>query len=321
MKRLHLSIIALLIFGSIVFYFGCKPKNNAGIETNKIIKPEALLLRQKIEGEILGQRISEPYGVTSDISGNVYLVDAGNDRLLKFDRDFQPIKEAGGYGSTDGLLSSPTFIAIENNLNLYISDAGNQRISVFDTRLNYANEYDLTDADDPSKFGHPSGLRINEYGELWVADVDKSLIWIFNNIGAVVRSIGGVESTGGFLLSPAGMIEDNDGRVLVCDEGNSVVKIYDGIGLYLDEFWTDGMDNPSGIAIDGNQNIWVVDSDPAGLHCFDPEGNWLFSYGASGQSGDLNMQEPVDLTITLENLLIVSDRGNNRMLVYMILYP
>ena len=284
-------------------------------------KPIGLLFKQTIEGIVLGQRLSEPYGITSDMLGNIYLVDAGNDRLLKFDREYQPMKETGGYGSDAGLLNSPTYLFLSNNLNLYVSDAGNRRIAVYDSRLNYARSIDFDDPEDPSKYGHMTGLRVNEYGEIWVADKDRSRIWIFNSIGTYDRSIGGIESTGGFLLNPAGISEETNGQILVCDQGNGLIKVYDSFGIFNFEFGNDNLKKPSGAAVDTKGNIWVADSGRPGLLCFDPSGNLLFTTTDFYDNGDAKFYKPVDLTVLPGNRLIVSDIEKNQLLIFQILYP
>ncbi len=315
------KITSIFFISILIVLSGCKPKNETISEIKNSIVPEGLIFEQSIEGIILGKKISEPYGLTSDMGGNVYLVDAGNNRLVRFNRDLQPLRDAGGYGSDPGLFDSPSYISVDNNLNLYISDGGNQRILVFDTRLNYAKQIELIDPTDPLKFGRPAGVRINQYGELWVADRDKSRLWIFDNIGSYDRSIGGIESTGGFLLNPAGMISDRRGRTLVCDKGNSLIKIYDSFGIFLFEFGHRNLRNPTGISIDSFDNIWVLDSKKPTLFCFDSGGELLFTPEQLDYTGNYRLSNPTDLTVTPENRLIISDFGNDRLLVYQILYP
>ncbi len=109
-----------------------------------------------ISGTILGRQLAHPVGITSDDRGNLYLVDAGNNRLIKFDSDLRPVRDAGGFGYAEGLLNGPTHIEIDNNLNLYVSDPGNQRVSIYDASLNFAEVVSLIDDEDPLKYGRPS---------------------------------------------------------------------------------------------------------------------------------------------------------------------
>ncbi|MCP4706611.1 MAG: hypothetical protein GY865_18585, partial [candidate division Zixibacteria bacterium] len=203
----------------------------------------------------------------------------------------------------------------------YVADGGNQRISVYDTRLNYAKQISLEDQSDPLKYGRTSGIKINQYGELWVADSDRSKIWIFDNVGFFDRSIGGLESTGGFLLNPAGMTSDQRGRTLVCDKGNGLIKIYDSFGIFLHEFGNKDMEGPTGISVDNFGNIWVLDSENSKIFCFDSEGQLIFEPEQMYYAGNIPLKNPSDLTVTPDNRLIVSDTGNDRLLEFQILYP
>ena len=313
---------SLLFFITILIILsGCRPNSNFIAELKNGPVPEALIFKQSIEGIILGKKLSEPFGVTSDMAGNIYLVDAGNNRLIWFDRELVPLRDAAGYGTDEGLLNTPSYISIDNNLNLYVSDGGNQRISVFDTRLNYAKQIELIDPADPIKFGRPAGVKINQYGELWVADQDKSKIWIFDNIGSFDRTIGGIESTGGVMLNPAAVTADAHGRTLVCDKGNHLIKIYDSFGIFLFEFGESRMEKPTGISVDNSGNIWVLDAKGPGLFCFDSGGELIFSPEQMVFAGNHTPKNLVDLTVTPDNRLIISDFGNDRLLVFQILYP
>lgn len=316
LKNSSIFLITILIL-----FLGCKPAKDISPESKIGQSPEGLVFIKTVEGVILGQKISEPFGLTSDMSGNVYLVDEGNNRLIRFNRDFQPLRDAGGFGDDEGLFNMPTYISIDNNLNLYVADGGNNRIAVFDNRLNFAKNIELFDPADPVKFGRPSGLKANQYGELWVADRDKSKIWIFNNIGLFDRSIGGIESTGGFLMNPAGMTTDRQGRTLVCDKGNGLIKIYDSFGIFLDEFGKKYLENPTGISIDSKGNIWVLDSKRPGIFCFDSSGDLIFQPEFLDYPGKYDLKNLADLTISPDNKLIISDNGNDRLLIFQILYP
>jgi DNA-binding beta-propeller fold protein YncE len=260
-------------------------------------------------------------GIASDNAGHLFLVDAGNSRLLKFDPGFEATRETGGFGSYEGLLNSPSYLAVDNNLNVYVSDAGNQRISVFDSRLNFVDNIDLVDEDDPLKFGRPSGVAVNDYGELWVADADNSRISIFNNLYKFDRFVGDVETYSGLLLSPRAVARAEKGRVLVSDEGKSLILGFDAFGIYLFDFGKDVLDRPSGIGLDRYGNIWVVDADLSAVLCFDPDGKLIYSEGSPGREGPYSFMNPQDLAVIPGDLMAVSDTGNDRVLIYKILYP
>ncbi len=272
-----------------------------------------------ISGTILGRQLAHPVGITSDDRGNLYLVDAGNNRLIKFDSDLRPVRDAGGFGYAEGLLNGPTHIEIDNNLNLYVSDPGNQRVSIYDASLNFAEVVSLIDDEDPLKYGRPSGLVVNRFGEVWIADYDKAQILIYNNVRQFSRIIGGSETIGLF-LNPEGMCNAPNDRVLVCDAGNGMIKIFDNIGVQRDDIGYGMLDYPFDAVCDRYGNIWVCDAEQNKIFCFNMAGDRLFGIGESGSEGSYSFDNPCGLTVTPDGRLVISDKGNNRLVIYEILY-
>lgn len=305
----------------LVLICSCTPKTDTAREQKPVVKPLALIMQNKVTGEVLGRKISRPFGVASDRMGNLYLVDEGNNRIIKFDRNFQPLGETGGFGSSDGLLSGPTYITIDNDLSIFVSETGNRRISVFDTRLNFAYSVAMDDESDPFKFGHPAGIALDDYGELWVADADKSHIAIFNKFGNFDRFVGGLEASRGFLQTPGGMTRTADGDIMVCDAGNGVVKAFDKTGVYDFEFGGGILKKPSGIASDRYGNIWIADPGLPGIVCFDRTGAALWSSRETTSPDEMAQAVPRDLAITPDNLVIIADGAHDRLLIGKILYP
>ncbi|UCD95437.1 MAG: hypothetical protein JSU69_05140, partial [Candidatus Zixiibacteriota bacterium] len=105
LHNLHVRYCVLIV-AFISLLFGCNKDIKTGPESKIVTKPLGLVLEGMIEGEVLGQRLSRPSGIAADISGNLFVVDAGNNRLLKFDSEFKALREAGGFGSFEGLLNS-----------------------------------------------------------------------------------------------------------------------------------------------------------------------------------------------------------------------
>ena len=77
-----------------------------------------------------GQFIS-PAGIAIDSANNVYVVDAGNNRIQKFSNNGTFITTWGSYGTGNGQFISPAGIAIDSANNVYVVDAGNNRIQIF----------------------------------------------------------------------------------------------------------------------------------------------------------------------------------------------
>jgi tripartite motif-containing protein 71 len=69
--------------------------------------------------------------VTIDQVGSVYVADAGNNRIQKFDPSGSFITKWGSLGSGDGQLNQPAGVAVDRLGNVYVADAGNNRIQKF----------------------------------------------------------------------------------------------------------------------------------------------------------------------------------------------
>jgi len=84
-------------------------------------------------------------------------------------------------------------------------------------------------------------------------------------------------------------------------------------GILIDRWWSteSGFDSPSGIAIDGNDNLYVVDRNNHRIVKFDAYGNYLTQWGVIG-SEDGEFQYPHRVAVDSSGFVYVTDRGNKR---------
>jgi hypothetical protein len=74
----------------------------------------------------------KPADIAFDREGNMYVLDAGNHRVQKFDADGKFISSFGRKGQGPGEFQMPVSIDCDQKGRIYIPDAHNQRIGVFD---------------------------------------------------------------------------------------------------------------------------------------------------------------------------------------------
>ena len=82
-----------------------------------------------------GSTFNRPSDVAWDKAGNIYIADgmAGNvNRIAKFARDGNFVKQWGSTGSEQGQFKGPKALAVDAQGNVYVLDAGNKRVQVFD---------------------------------------------------------------------------------------------------------------------------------------------------------------------------------------------
>lgn len=95
--------------------------------------PPITMFREAIGGfGMTTGSFNRPMDVARDADGNFYVLDGGNNRVQKFDRNSNPVAACGSSGMHDGEFNQPTAIAIHGDQDpkLYIVDTGNHRIQI-----------------------------------------------------------------------------------------------------------------------------------------------------------------------------------------------
>ena len=72
-----------------------------------------------------------PWGIAVDSQGDVYVTDAGNQRVQKFDREGNFITQWGGFGNGDGQFNFPYGIAVDARGSVFVVDSANTRVQQF----------------------------------------------------------------------------------------------------------------------------------------------------------------------------------------------
>jgi DNA-binding beta-propeller fold protein YncE len=118
------------------------------------------------------------------------------------------------------------------------------------------------------------------------------------------------------LSPPSGLCLTHDGNILLADDFNHRIQIYDLQFNLITSFGEKGKEQgqlqyPKGIAVDKEGNIFVADSWNHRIQKFNSEGKPLLSFGSCGEGkGELN--EPYDILIDASGTLIVVERYNHR---------
>ena len=282
--------------------------------------PLAVLVEREISGPVLGQPLQAPVGLAVDTRGEVYVCDAGNNRLLRFDENLEPRREYGGYGSLEGLFNRPRYIFIDNDLNLLVADVGNRRVSRHNRDLNFVDEIKLVDYDDPLKYGEPSGIALTGYGEVWMCDREKGRIAIFDNVGQFDRFIGEFGYSGGQLLQPEKIITDNRDNFIVCDAGNRRLVVYDRYGGFSYAVRNEYFDYPTAAALNGDGSLWVADRDAGRIYLVNRKGEILFEAGPTVPGTNHTLKNPSDIIVLSDDRLLIADSGNDRLLLCRVMF-
>jgi len=157
-------------------------------------------------GNGIGQ-LDDPKGVAVDSSGNIYVADARNDRIQKFDSSGNFILKWGtsciissGLGCVDpdgagplelgdGQLDDPKGVAVDSSGNIYVADARNDRIQKFDSAGNFVLKFGSVGTGD-GQLDDPHGVAVDSSGNIYVADKKNDRIQKFDSAGNFVLKFG-----------------------------------------------------------------------------------------------------------------------------------
>ncbi|MFP2995146.1 cadherin domain-containing protein [Spongiivirga sp. MCCC 1A20706] len=207
--------------------------------------------------------------------------------------------ESGTSGSTNGIATTARFngpeaIAKDAQGNIYVSDLANQRIRKIDVNGNV------------STFGIPStvlngtaditckGLVVDPRGRLFISDFNRNRILMVTGLSAASPTfrihVGATDGTSGYtdqpgtnarFNGPAGLAIANNGRVLVADSGNHVIR---GVGSSTGS---------------GNAVITIM-------------GRGTQSGNQDGSSAVARFNSPNDVAVDANGVIYVADTGNHR---------
>ena len=312
MRQWHLLVCGL--FGSLLL--SCAAGTVKRISESQSDKlPVAVIVEREISGFILNQTLKQPSGLAVDKFGFLYLCDQGNNRIIKFDTNLTPLREAGGYGSDEGLFKGPIEIVVDDDNRVLISDAANRRIQQLDTALFYRTQMRLEDSDDPLKFGTPSGLAVTHDGSLRIADNERDDLIFLTNNGVFEKLVGDLGYRGGQLADPQGVAVDRDDNVFVCDAGNGRIAVYDKYGEFQRSIEPEGMVRPVSVLIDDSNRLWILDQGLSVIFLCRADGRPMIPQPLQilGASGPID--SAVDMAFLKDGRLIISENGGSRLLL------
>lgn len=277
--------------------------------------PAAIVVDRILPTMMLDQDLRSPAGLACDSDGSVYIVDQGNDRVIKLSDNLLPLYDVGGRGPDLGLLDKPQFVVVDEGRGIVVSDSENRRLERFSSRLEATDQIKLDDPDDPLKFGQPSGIALTDNGAYRIADILRNRLIELDNVGVFNRFVGDLGERGGQLNAPRKVLIDNDQNVFVCDAGNARVIVYDRFDNLLRIISHELMSYPVAAIFDRSGNIWVLDQASAQIFCFSPSGALLTDKPIQVLGVTPPFDKPSDLALLSDGRLLISDSGNNRLVV------
>jgi DNA-binding beta-propeller fold protein YncE len=124
-----------------------------------------------------------PRDVTIAPDGSIYVVDGGNFRVQKFDKDEKYLSFFGGIGRQTGQFSRPKEAAVDPSGNVYVVDTafGNFQIFNPDGKLLMAIGQ-RGNSNGPAIYSLPAGIAVDDDGRIYVVDQYFTKVDVFRPI-------------------------------------------------------------------------------------------------------------------------------------------
>ena len=136
----------------------------------------------------LAHKLASPTALAASPSGNVYVFDGGNSRIVKLDRAGRFIREFGGPENRAGRIRSGGLsdaLAVDKDETIYVLDPIDPKVQIFNSNGRFIRSFRLPFIAD--------NVAVNTKGEIFLAPVTAKngpLIYVFSKDGRYLRSIG-----------------------------------------------------------------------------------------------------------------------------------
>jgi len=303
---------------------------------------------------LTGQNLSEPRGIAVDAAGVITVADYGSHTIRSVSTSGVVSTFAGTLsspGTTDATGSAarfhyPSGVAITSAGILYVADTDNDTVraittgGVVTTIAGLAGRTSTVDgAGANARFEDPFSAAVDAGGVVYVADSAAHVIRRITPDGAVTTwagspgSFGSADGTGSAarFYSPFGVAVDTAGNVYVADSMNSTVRKIAAGGIVTTLAGTarrggntDGtgaaarFDQPFGIAVDANGNVYVSDATANTIRKITAAGVVSTLAGLAGSAGSTDgtgtsarFVVPYGVAVDTTGTVFVVDHGNH----------
>lgn len=213
----------------------------------------------------------------------------------------------GGFDGPWGVSYDP------HTCNIIVADKSNERVQVFNSQGNFLFLFG-SEGTGNGQFSEdgPNGVHVDEKGRIYVVDQFAHNYQVFDQCGNFLYKVGSQGTLPGQFNFPADITVNSDGYVYVVDEGNDRVQVFDQNGEFK-FLWGNGLTviepEPgrflAATGLDVNEEGWVYVLDCALgiIQVFDPCGNYLFQFGVLGEPPT----SPFGISVNEDSTVAVGD--------------
>lgn len=295
--------------------------------------PPVTIFREAIGGFGIGMgSFDSPVDVAVDEDGNFYVLDAGNNRIQRFDSFSNHLLTWGSYGSRPGEFKNPRAIVVDTTRTggfhyIYVLDAGNNRVQIFQLEKQTGKVVFFESwgglGSREGNFKDPRDIVLDGEGYVWVLDAGNERVQRFRFepervSGQKISFSGGwgkiFGSRGGKFddLASIGWSRERLGYIFLLGAG-CLVQIFQLDGTLVNSWPAiapeSGRCSPGRIEIDNkNDYVNVLDIGNGLFERFYTDGRFLFAMRGAKRP----FSNPLGLAVSPDrDEVLVADTENN----------
>ncbi len=224
--------------------------------------------------------LTRAVSISVDFRGDIYITEQAEHSVKKFDINKNLLMTFGSEGRGRGQFKRPAGIVADNHGHIFVIDSGNIRLQ----------EYEVSGSTKPAL--DTSGLKL-----LMSADYKDSI-----QAQPQLTDIRITQSGTIYTLS------SNNNTLYITGIGNRIIggKKSRGEGQFS---------NPSAVDYGPKGYIYVADTGNNRVQVFDPDGNFVFTFGERGRKNG-QFKEPSGIVVAKDGTIYVADTGNDRLQIF-----
>ncbi len=269
------------------------------------------------------ENLDNPRGVAvHPVSGDVYVADTANDRIVQYDSDGRFVRTFGATPAFGQRLDSPWDVAVSAFGEVFVADTGNHRVVKYNSGGVPLLAWGSLGSGN-SLFRGPKGIALGPSNTVVVADTGNSKIKVYTALGTFQRQFGTAGSGPGQLRLPRD-VAASASSIYVADTGNDRVAQFSTGGAFVRAFGTTGsgtnqLESPQGIFTQGTPasttSVFVADTGNDRMSVWSSAGVAERRFGGTG-SRNREMEAPRNVFVDQANRRYVIDSGNDRLQLF-----
>jgi sugar lactone lactonase YvrE len=197
----------------------------------KVITNNEYTKDNKDNGKVTLEEFASPEDMAMDKAGNFYVTDTGNNRIIKFGKNFKYVSHFGQEGSGPGQFDHPHGIGIDSDGNIYINELNNARIQKFSNNGTFITQWG-SNGTGPGQFTLPlEHLEVDFTDKVYMVDSAKNpRIQVFDTDGKFLTQFGKIGIGNAEFHKPEHVSVDKNGNIYVVDRGNHRIQVFSRCG-------------------------------------------------------------------------------------------